>query len=296
MSRKLNPLFDDCYEGDSEPTLELKQTIEFPLVFAENVLGENNSNIKNIQSVTGCSITVRRDESQVYLDLSSSAEYKLKRASNQIYLLINKSKKGIEWNYFIAVNCSTDPKFNEGINNYLNLMNKASPLKELAYDNVYRLHITLMELVLTNDAEIEKVGNILKRTVSTFNWTGGDHFEVTGIKTFADFKTPNPRIYYGEPKEGQTMEILRDLQNKLASDLKKEHIFIHQVTGVFHITVCRNTWFEKDIWGTPNQLEQAASFPMPPAPIQSITLCKRYVWKPKHYWYVPAYQDLQRLE
>ena len=29
---------------------------------------------------------------------------------------------------------------------------------------------------------------------------------------------------------------------------------------------------------------------------KTITLCKRYVWKPKNYWFVPASQDLNCLD
>ncbi|KAH0787149.1 KH domain containing protein [Histomonas meleagridis] len=296
MTRKLDPLFDDFPEEEEIEPEVFTNVIEFPRVFSDKVLGENNSNIKDIQSKTGCSITVEQDESQVYLKLSCLIQYKVFSATKQIDQLLQKSRKGIEWNYFIAVNCSTDPNFNKGIKKYLDMMNSTAQLEELAYDNIYRLHVTLMELVLSNDKEIEKVGNILKKTVSEFNWRGGDHFDVTGIKTFADFKTPYPRIYYGEPKKCDTMEILRFLQNELAKNMKKEHIYIHDVTNEFHITVCRNTWFKvRNSWGTPEQLRKAESFPLPPAPIKTITLCKRYVWKPKHYWFVPASQDLNCL-
>lgn len=302
----LDPLFDDCCSSSEESddgTLnsakesdENTEVIVFPNVLMEKVFGKDKKVISQMINKFKCKIDLSEENEEVYVKISSDFKKNINSVKNEIHKMINSAYKGIQWNYFIAINCSTDRDFNNGITKYLNMMNNESQLQELAYDNVYRLHITLMELILSNDYEIEKVGEILRKTVSEFNWNEADNFEVTGIKTFSD-NDGKPRIYYGEPKESSTMDLLRKLQNKLQKNLRENGIYVYDVSHVFHITVCRNTWFvDRGSWGNSRQLEKASRFSLPNAPIQTVTLCKRYVWKPKNYWYVPASQDLNCLD
>lgn len=261
----------------------------------EKVFGEGKVKVNQLITKFKCEINVTEENNEVFVRVSGSKQA-VGRASNEIHKLITSAYKGIQWNYFIAANCSTDENFNKGIEKYLKMVSNESKLDDLAFDNIYRLHITLMELILSNDYEIEKVGKIMKSTVSEFNWNLGNSFEVTGIKTFND-GSGKPRIFYGEPENSDEMKLLHKLQHCLEKNLKNEGIYIHDVSSVFHITVCRNTWFiKRNSWGSSSQLAKSASFKLPNAPIKTITLCKRYVWKPKNYWFVPASQDLNCLD
>ncbi|KAH0787992.1 activating signal cointegrator 1 complex subunit 1 [Histomonas meleagridis] len=271
---------------------ELTQIVDVANILAPKVFGKKRVNIQQVRQSTQCKIMISEDYGVSHIIISSSDQECLSNAVAQVQRLIENAKSDEKYTHFIAVDCSTDPAFCQSVRKFLQFVHSSTPLKEDAFDNIARLHLTLAMLKLDTPEEVTKASNVLKDVVGHFKWKGDDKLEIMGINAFSGADTP--RVLYAQPKGTDTKLYLKQLQDVLVAKLKENGIDKLEATDIFHITLLRNIWFTSK-WGTQAQLQQAFDFKMEPAPLKEIALCERFTAMPGTFYKKPASCELKAI-
>jgi 2'-5' RNA ligase len=267
-------------------------SVEFPSDLLSRILGKKKGSLQNLRRATKTRIVVNEGTGTSHLVVSAESQEKLDNAITQVRSHIDSIRKQQPFTHFVAVPCVSDPSFVEGVRGFLQLANRTTPLSNDAFDNLTRLHITLVTLRIDDDAAANRASQVIKQTVEQFDWTKGRELEISGINTFTSDEG-DPRLYFAQLRGTDAKELLRELQANLAADLRSKGFDVVEVTDVFHITILRRSWAGSGPWGSREMLETAAEFRLPPAPLQSVTLCRRFVWKPGQFYYTYGNHDLQ---
>ncbi|KAK8841124.1 activating signal cointegrator 1 complex subunit [Tritrichomonas musculus] len=272
-----------------------QSSIDVPSSLAERVFGKKKANIQSLRKSTGTRISITEGTNVVHLIISASSKEKLDAAVQQVQSHVDSIKADESFTHFVAVPCTSDPSFTDGIRRFLTMTNSSSPLQPIAFDNLHRLHITLLTLRLTSQEMVQKAGLIICKTVKDFDWNGDKSIEISGLNVF-DGGEDGPRLFYAQPRGSDTKIMLKALQESIATALRQNNIPIVEVIDIFHITVLRRNWVISGNWGGQNQLEMAAEFQLPPAPVKQIALCQRYDWQTGQFYVKCAEQDLVTVE
>ncbi|OHT05295.1 KH domain containing protein [Tritrichomonas foetus] len=270
-------------------------SIDVPTSIAEKVFGRKKANIQSLRRSTGTRINITEGTNIIHLIISTSSKEKLDNAVQQVQSHVDSIKADESFTHFVAVPCVSDPAFSDGVRRFLNLINTSCPLRPIAFDNLKRLHFTLLTLRLTSPELVEKAGKIICQTVKGFEWTGDKSIEISGLNVF-DGGEDGPRLFYAQPRGTDTKILIKLLQEAMAAALRQGGIDVVEVIDVLHITVLRRTWVVSGNWGGHNQLEMAAEFQLPPAPVGEIALCQRYEWETGQFYVKCAKQNLKTRE
>ena len=270
-------------------------SIDFPLSIAQQVLGRKRANIQSLRKSTGAKISVTEGTSTVHLIITATSQDQLDKAAQQVRAHIDSIKQDQSFTHFVAIPCVEDKAFVDGIRRFINLTNTSCPLRPIAFDNLNRLHMTLLTLRLTTQDEVEKAARIINKAVKDFNWNADNALEISGLNVF-DGGEDGPRLYYAQPRGSETKAQIKELQEVIASQLREAGVNVFEVINILHITVLRRNWVISGNWGGQNQLEMAAEFQLPPAPVYEVSLCQRYDWSDGQFYIKCSNQKLHGHE
>lgn len=266
-------------------------SIDVPTNLAERVFGKKKANIQSLRRSTGTRINITEGTNVIHLIISASSKEKLDAAVQQVQSHVDSIKDDESFTHFVAVPCVSDPAFIDGVRRFLNMINSSCPLKSIAFDNLNRLHLTLLTLRLTTQEMVAKASDIICKAVRDFPWGADKSLEISGLNTF-DGGEDGPRLFYAQTRGSDSKVLLKELQETIATALRQNQINIVEVVDIFHITVLRRTWVFSGNWGGHNQLEMAAEFQLPPAPLSEIALCQRYDYQNGQFYVKCSQQEL----
>jgi 2'-5' RNA ligase len=249
---------------------------------AARVLGKSRANVKLLRRSTKARIIVIEGTGRIYLQVSAESQEKLDSAIARVRAHVESIRQEEPFTHFVAVPCDTDRAFVAGCRRFLDFAQSSTPLLHDAYDNLHRLHITLMTLRLPDEGAAQKAATVVAQTVGQFNWDRARAADVAGINTFTG--EDGPRLFYAQLSGTDEKVLLGELQQTLAYDLRGAGFEVIEVIDIFHITILRRAWAVSGMWGNPAVLEAAAEFALSPAPLVHVALCKRWSWKPGEFY------------
>lgn len=275
----------------SENDKEFLEVVDVPNAISAKVFGKKRANIQTIKKSTQCKIIINEGHGKSHVLISSFSKENVQSAKIQVEKLMENVISSDKFTHFIALECVSNEGFKNDVRKFLQLVGSSVMVKNDAYDNLNRLHLTLALLDLHDDSEIQKASRIIQRVISKFKWNNDDKLEICGINTFNTID--GPRIFYAQPKGSDAVLSLKKLQKIMVDELVNNNITVIETTNIFHITVLRKNWMEPQNWGkSPGQMKQAFEFKMKPAPLKTITLCERLSHEEGKYYKTFVSEDL----
>ena len=272
-----------------------KSMIEFPTALYGIIIGKKKSHIMELRSKTKTKIFAMEGEGTSFLRIEAPTQELLDNATQICQEYVTSKIESQPFTHFIAVPCISSVSFVNSARDFLKFINTSCHLNAEAYDNLYRLHLTLLTLRLLDEDQIQLAKEITERVIENFDWTCDHSLKIAGVNSFGS-QSEGVRLYFAQPAGTETVAMLKDLQKELGDALEAEKIDIVERSEVFHITLLRNSWIKSGDFSTPKQLEKASEFPMNSAPCSAITLCKRYLWKKENYYYVITSHELKPVD
>ena len=261
---------------DNNSFFSFQKELFFPKNLNGLVIGKNKSNIEQLKKQIKAKIQFFDGDPNSKILIQATTKEIFEESEKIVQEYLDSILKKSSFTHFIAIPCISDQNFIEICKNYLK--NLPIGLKFDAYDNLNRLHFTLITLRLFNKEQIDKTCKILKNTVESFNWINEKNFEMNGINYFGE-NIEGPNVYYIEPKNNLIIKNLIEFQNILKENLLKENIDIYEVNKIFHITLFRKFWIKNFESININELKKTFNFEFPSIPLNSITLLKRKSYK-----------------
>lgn len=294
--RSSQPAYSGADQGFQEERgpEELSVTIPVPEQLAGKVIGKGKANIQMLRAQTKCKISIVKSIGYSNLLVVSNSQEKLDAAVQQINAFIDTIKTDSDPTHFVAIPCVSDKLFvhgDGGIRGWLSRVNSICPLSNSAWDNLNRLHFTLLMLRL-EESDCERVQGIINDVVAHFDWHADTEVEIVGFNSFGNDKD-GPRLFYAQPRYGAEIEHIKKLRDALAVELRAQKVDVCTVVDEFHITVLRRNWTTGGVWAGQSMLELAAEFGAPNAPLDGVSLCRRFIWKPGEFYYTYGKAELQ---
>lgn len=284
-------------QGFVEETNDYKftATINVPDNLVQRVVGKGKANIKNLRRSTKTKIIIREGDSCHHLIISAPTKEILNDAVTQVQEHVDSIAQNGSFTHFICIPCVTDQAFVDGCKSFLKLFHNSCALNADAFDNLNRLHLTLLTLALNDEDSINKASQIMSEVVKEYDWTEDKEMEISGINVFGNGED-GPRLFYAQPRGNDATLRLRELQQVLATELRQKGIQVIEVNDIFHITLLRKSWTLGSMWGNPTQLETAAEFRLPAAPLKEVALCRRYLWEKGKFYFVHEHEELHAIK
>ena len=268
-----------------------------PVELGWKILGRQNANIKMLRKQTQTKIFTMESETTFTITIQSDSQEKVDKAKVQVEGYVESVRKDQPFTHFVAIPVVCDKLFVQGdggMRGFLNRVQQFCQLSSRAWSNLNRLHFTLLTLHMEEE-DCERVQKIIDDVVAHFEWQGDTEIEIAGINTFGKGKD-GPRLYYAQPRGTQTYVEMKRLQEALAIAIRENGVRITEVVDKFHITLLRKSWVVQGMWAGTGMLELAAEYRPPPAPLDGVSLCRRYVWKPDEFWFTYGRAPLQVAE
>jgi hypothetical protein len=269
---------------DDDPKQVFRGAVEFPKQLFNKVCGPKRSSINELRKTTGAKITISDGAVNQTLVISTNSQAKLDEAVSIIKAHVDSVVLSQPYTHFICIPCVDSPAFSHAARDYVQRINGMCQLTSDALDNIYRLHITLCSVRLLNDEQITKCAEVLKATVSGYDWTYKNTVEISGINTLGT-DSDGPKQFVAQMRGSDETINIKELQTALVADLKKEEIDVVDIPQQMFISLIKRSWVKGTSWGGPGMVEMSFNTQLPPAPIKSVALCKRYVWRTQNFFF-----------
>lgn len=269
-------------------------SVQAPATLAAKIEGKKKSNIQMLRRQTKTKITTQEDGPFYNLIVTADTQERLDNAIQQIQALVDSVANERPFSHFVAIPCVSDKLFVDGeggMRGFLNRVNQSCNLSSQAWENLNRLHFTLLTLRLEEE-ECAGVQKIIDQVVSEFEWREELEIEIAGINVFNDGEH-SARLFYAQPRACDALVEMRRLQEALAVALRAKQVQIVDVVDVFHITLIRRSWCIGGVWAGEGMMVMAAEFQPPPAPLDGVCLCRRSVWKRDSFYYTYGKAQIQ---
>ena len=261
-----------------------KGAVDFPIQLADQVFGPKKSNVNELRKITGAKISISEGLVNLTFVITANSQAKLDEA----LAIVRGHVEGIilsqPYTHIVCIPCVDDPVFSQAARDYVGRINGMCALSNDAIDNLYRLHVNLCTLRLLNDDQVTHAGEVLKRSVASFDWTYKNHAEISGINTSGSDRD-GPKQFVAQFRGTDELLNMKELQQALVDDFKKAGIDVVDIPENLFISLVKRSWVKGQNWGGPAMVEMSFNTQLPPAPISSVALCKRYVWRPQNFFF-----------
>ena len=279
---------------EEAPPAAFTGTVKAPLPLATKILGKKKANIQMLRRQTKTRITTSEEGSFFHLMITADTQERLDSAIEQVQAFVDMVASEQPFTHFVAIPCVSDKLFVDGdggIRGFLNRVNASCRLGNEAWENLNRLHFTLLTLRL-DENDCERVQKLIDGVVADFDWREDLEVEIAGINVFGGGEE-GPRLFYAQPRGGEVVMEMKRLQEALAVALRANKVQVVEVVDVLHITLVRKSWCIGGVWAGEEMMVMAAEFQPPSAPLDGVCLCRRYVWKPESFYYTYGKAQIQ---
>jgi hypothetical protein len=246
-----------------------------PSALAARVLGKGRAHLKALRAATKTKIVAVDGDSCVHLQVFADTQAQLDAAVAAVARHAGAVAAAEPLTHLIAVPAVADRAFVDAVRRFLDLAGASSPLGRAAFENLARLHVTLLTLRLRAPEEVRRAGAALRAAVAQFDWRAEREAEIAGINTMQG-DDGRPRLFYAQLRGTAARALLVALQRALAAALCDAGLDVVDVPDPLHITVARRAWATGGLWAPPALVERAMQFRLPPAPLTEVVLCKRF--------------------
>lgn len=233
----------DGYRFEEENTgqPEITVCVPFPTGLAAKVMGPKKANILMLRKQTKVKITARTSETTGEVVVVGDTQEKVDAATERVRQFIDTICNEQPFTHFVAIPCVGDTRFvnaGNGVRGFVDRVGSLCRLSDDAWDNLSRLHLTLMTVRL-NEADCPRVQKLIEEAVSEFNWTGPARLDMTGVGILTGADESGPRVFYARPRSSETKEMIEQLRDAIAEKLRGAKVEVIEVVNRLHVTILR---------------------------------------------------------
>lgn len=269
---------------EKSKSADIKGAVEFPTQLRDAILGPKKVHLNQLRQSTGCRIVVSDCQNVNTFVVSSNSQSKLDEALTVIRAHIESVIASQPYTHFVCIPTVESAEFCNGVRDYIGRVSNICKLAPDAISNVHRLNIALCALRLLDEEQVSKAAEVMKKSVKLYDWTCGNSVEIIAINAYG-VTEEGPKAYVAQFRGSDVTLNLKDLQTALVDDFRNAGVDVIEVPQSLNIQLVKKAWAKGTSWNYASIAEIGADFKLPPAPISSVALCKRYVTKPDQFFF-----------
>ncbi|XP_020296338.1 activating signal cointegrator 1 complex subunit 1 isoform X2 [Pseudomyrmex gracilis] len=231
-----------CSEEESDTDIEIvphndtqfKHTFYVPKIFYSHIIGAKGSTLKKLESETRATIEIPKKGKDGNIVIIARDRKTVSSAKNRIDLLIEASKKKINFTHFLSIPLNKKniiDKFNLFKTDVLKRYDKATyNIDETLFQTPCKLHLTIGVLKLFDDNDKEHAINALKKCKEDIidpiiKKSGPITIQLQGVACMNDDPT-EVRVLYAQITPNEKLQEIVDKVSNYFDDIglkKKEH-------------------------------------------------------------------------